>query len=57
MIAQLISIIVAIVLAVVGSTILFKVVSKFVAIRVDEDEEVIGLDLYEHGEQGYNIRL
>ena len=56
-IAQLISIAVAIIFAVVGSTILFKLVNKLVTIRVDEDEEVIGLDLYEHGERGYNIRL
>lgn len=56
-IAQIISIFVAIVFAVVGSTILFKIVSKFVEIRADEDEEVIGLDVYEHGERGYNITL
>ena len=57
LIAQIISIVVAIILAVAGSTILFKIVDKFISIRVDEDEEVIGLDLYEHGERGYNIRL
>ena len=56
-IAQIISIFVAIVFAVVGSTILFKIVSKFIEIRADEDEEVIGLDVYEHGERGYNITL
>ena len=56
-IAQLISIAVAIIFAVVGSIILFKIVNKFIEIRVDEDEEVLGLDLYEHGERGYNIRL
>ena len=57
LIAQIISIVVAIILAVAGSTILFKIVDKFISLRVDEDEEVIGLDLYEHGERGYNIRL
>ncbi len=57
LIAQLISILVAIIFAVVGSIILFKFVSKFFTIRVDEDEEIIGLDVYEHGEHGYNIRL
>ena len=56
-IAQLISIVVAIVFAVVGSTILFKLVSSLVEIRADEDEEVAGLDLVEHGERGYTVGL
>ena len=56
-IAQLISIVVAIVFAVVGSTILFKLVSSFTEIRADEDEEVAGLDLVEHGERGYTVGL
>ena len=56
-IAQLISIVVAIIFAVVGSTILFKLVSSFTEIRADEDEEVTGLDLVEHGERGYTVGL
>ena len=56
-IAQLISIVVAIVFAVVGSTILFKFVSYFVEIRADDHEEVSGLDLVEHGERGYTVGL
>ena len=56
-IAQLISIVVAIVFAVVGSTILFKLVSSLVEIRADEDEEVAGLDLVEHGERGETVGL
>ncbi|MBR2179289.1 MAG: ammonium transporter, partial [Selenomonadaceae bacterium] len=51
------SIVVAIVFAVVGSTILFKLVSSFTEIRADEDEEVAGLDLVEHGERGYTVGL
>ncbi len=57
LIAQVISIIVAIVFAVLGSIILFKIVSTFVEIRADEDEEILGLDLVEHGERGYNVGL
>ena len=57
LIAQLISILVAIVLAVVGSTILFKLVNSIIPIRADEDEEVTGLDLVEHGERGYTVGL
>ena len=56
-IAQIISIFVAIILAVVGSTILFKIVNNFVSIRVDENDEIVGLDLSEHGERSYNITL
>ena len=57
LIAQIISIFVAILFAVVGSTILFKIVNHFIAIRVDEDEEITGLDLVEHGERGYTVGL
>ena len=56
-IAQIISTVVAIVLAVVGSTILFKIVNSIITIRVDESEEIAGLDLGEHGERGYNAPI
>jgi len=56
-VAQIISIGVAIVFAVVGSTILYKVVSVVVALRADENEEILGLDITEHGERGYNAGL
>ena len=45
--------IVAIILAVVGSTVLYKIVNAFVTIRADETEEINGLDISEHGERGY----
>lgn len=51
--AQIISIVVAIIFAVVGSTVLYKIVIAFVAIRADESEEISGLDIVEHGERGY----
>ena len=53
-VAQIISIGVAVIFAVVGSTVLYKVVNAIVSLRADEDEEVTGLDLVEHGERGYN---
>ena len=53
LVAQLISIVVAIIFAVVGSTILFKLVNSIIPIRADESEEITGLDLAEHGERGY----
>ncbi len=54
LIAQLISIVVAYALAIVGSFILFKIVSAFTKVRADENEEVSGIDIVEHGERGYN---
>ena len=56
-VAQIISIGVAILFAVVGSAILYKVVSAVVALRADENEEILGLDITEHGERGYNAGL
>lgn len=55
--AQIISIGVAVAFAVVGSTVLYKVVSAFVTIRANDEEEIVGLDLTEHGERGYNVGL
>ena len=57
LVAQIISIFVAIIFAVVGSTILFKFVNSIIPIRADEDEEIAGLDLVEHGERGYTVGL
>lgn len=54
LIAQLISIVVAYVFAIVGSYILFKVVSCFMQVRASENEEVSGIDISEHGERAYN---
>ena len=56
-VAQIISIGVAIIFAVVGSTVLYKIVDAIVPLRADEDEEISGLDLGEHGERGYNVGL
>jgi len=37
------------------SWILFKVVDALVGLRVDSDEETIGLDLVLHDERGYDL--
>ena len=52
--AQIISIGVAVIFAVFGSTVLYKVVNAIYSLRADESEEISGLDLVEHGERGYN---
>lgn len=51
--AQIISTVVAYALAVVGTTLLYKIVSSVMAVRADEAEELAGLDIVEHGERGY----
>ncbi|MBR3722479.1 MAG: ammonium transporter [Selenomonadaceae bacterium] len=51
--AQVISTLVAYALAIAGSYILFKIVNFITSIRVDEAEEIAGLDIVEHGERGY----
>ncbi len=56
-IAQLISVGAAIALAVVGSTVLYKIVDGISTLRADDEEEVTGLDLVEHGERGYTVGL
>ena len=54
LIAQLISIVVAYALAIFGSIILFKIVSAFMSVRADENEQISGIDVVEHGERAYN---
>jgi Amt family ammonium transporter len=39
--------------SIVGTFIILKVVNLFVPLRVEEDEEIIGLDLSQHGEPAY----
>lgn len=50
---QVISVGAAAALAIVGSVILLKLVDILVGLRVDHDEELKGLDLTQHGEEGY----
>ncbi len=52
---QLIASLIAIALGVVGSLILLKIVDLVVGVRVDSEEETLGLDITQHGEEGYNM--
>ena len=56
-VAQIISIGVAVIFAVVGSAVLYKIVDAITSLRADDADEVTGLDLTEHGERGYNVGL
>jgi ammonium transporter, Amt family len=43
------------VIAGVGTYIILKVVDVVIGLRVHPDDEIMGLDLSQHGEEGYNI--
>ena len=51
---QLVGVVVAIVLAVVGTWIILKLVDLIVGLRVSVEQESEGLDITQHGEEGYN---
>ena len=51
--AQIISILVTIAIAVVGSLICIGIIRIFTKLRVDEKDEIRGLDVTQHGEQAY----
>ena len=55
--AQVVSVVVAFALAIVGSFILYKIVTAFTTMHTDAAEETAGLDIIEHGERGYNHAL
>jgi ammonium transporter, Amt family len=45
------------VLAAVGSLVILKVVNHLIGLRVSDEQEVQGLDLSQHGEEGYNFEV
>lgn len=51
---QIKAILVTLVLAVVGTAILAFIVKAIVGLRADEEVQTLGLDLAEHGEEGYH---
>jgi Amt family ammonium transporter len=51
---QLIAIVLTILLAVIGTAIIASIVKATIGLRVDEEVETLGLDLAEHGEEGYH---
>jgi len=54
---QLIGVGISIIIAVVGSLVILKIVDLVLGVRVREEEEIQGLDLSQHGEEGYNLEL
>ena len=53
MLPQLVSVGAAFAFSAIGSLILLKVIDAIIGLRVTEDEEVRGLDITQHGEEGY----
>jgi ammonium transporter, Amt family len=50
---QLVGIAISWVLAIVGTLVILKLVDRTIGLRVSEEEEEQGLDLSQHGEEGY----
>ena len=52
---QAVGVLIAIALATVGTFVILKVCDVLVGVRVDHDAEEQGLDLSQHGEEGYSL--
>jgi Amt family ammonium transporter len=51
---QVVAVLIAVCLAAVGTLIILKVCDLILGVRVDKNQEIEGLDLSMHGEEGYN---
>ena len=52
---QSVGVAIAWVLAIVGSLVILKICDLVIGVRVPEEDEVEGLDISQHGEEGYNL--
>jgi Amt family ammonium transporter len=52
---QVIGVVISFVLAIVGTLVILKIVDALVGVRVSTDQEMEGLDISMHGEEGYNL--
>ncbi|MGA7906429.1 MAG: ammonia channel protein, partial [Candidatus Sulfotelmatobacter sp.] len=50
---QLVGVLISWVLAIAGTLVILKLVDMTIGLRVSEEEEIQGLDLSQHGEEGY----
>ncbi len=53
---QIICVLITICWTAIITFIIFRIISLFMKLRVDEDLEKEGLDMREHGEKGYNLK-
>ncbi|BCB95348.1 hypothetical protein JZK55_02700 [Dissulfurispira thermophila] len=54
-ITQLIAVAITIVYSFIVTAVILKVLDKTVGLRVDDESEVVGLDISQHGESGYSL--
>ena len=54
---QFVGVAVAWILAMVATLVILKVVDLLVGLRVTEEQEIEGLDVSQHGEEGYNLEV
>jgi len=54
---QLVGVGITVTLAVIGTLVLLKIIDLIIGVRVTEEDELQGLDLSQHGEEGYNFDL
>jgi Amt family ammonium transporter len=52
---QLAGVLIAWTIAAVGTIVLLKLVDLLTGLRVHEEQEIAGLDITLHGEEGYNL--
>ena len=52
---QVVAVLIAVSLAAVGTLVILKVCDLILGVRVDKNQEIEGLDLSMHGEEGYNF--
>jgi Amt family ammonium transporter len=52
---QAVAVVFAWTIAAVGTYVILKIVDATIGVRATPDEEIMGLDLSQHGEEGYNI--
>lgn len=52
---QILSTITAILYSILVTSVIIAVLDKIMGLRVTKDEEVLGLDISQHGERGYNL--
>lgn len=53
MVAQAVGVVAAAAIAIVGTLIILKILDATMGLRVTQDDEIKGLDLSQHGEEGY----
>jgi Amt family ammonium transporter len=52
---QAAAVLIAWMIAVIGTYLILKIVDAVVGLRITPEEEILGLDLSQHGEEGYNM--